>query len=443
MIESVSFASTWEKHQRLILLLAVVGAMALVSFNLSGMAAAPAAGLPSEFVFPGNDLVVYLKGGEALLEGTSPYATGAWPSAAVFHYSPAAALLIAQVSQAVTALTGELPFRTLAYAHLVLIIGAHALAWIVWRAVFKEVFSASATVMTALIPLWIVYSQWFADQNYLNIYTFLLVLVGASLLAVLHGQTLLAIVLTVLIMQSKPHYAFPVIFPLLAGNWRFFVKLVLGSTVGYVMVAGATLLIVGATYGLSLYGDYIAFLSGIAQNYPWVSFYLGYNHSWFSIIHWGFGIQPWVPLLITAIRLATLLPLLWLGWRWLQRLPDHAADRSTGALGLTFGLHLWAVSQLDQLWEASMLIVVLAYLLMAGTQAVRRLAVIVGVPFALLGLAQLAAWWIAPLLNRSADQLDVTARLPLIMAAVLGMYTLVLWTVRRTLSHTSPIAANV
>ncbi len=423
----------WARTRRPIAALAIIGCIIGVRFNAAGLAGAPEFGLPQTFIFPGNDLVVYLKAGQALLDGATPYTNTPWPDPAVYHYSPAAAWFIAQIMRLATLLAGALPFRLLAYLHLALIVGALPLAWLVWRAALRELLPGSTRVMAAWLPLWLVYSQWFADQNFLNIYTFLIVLSGALMLAVARERTWIAVALAVLILQTKPHYAFPIVLPLLLGRWRYFAKLLLATVAAYALVAGITILAVGPAYGVTLYGEYLRFLTSIAQNYPWGSYYLGYNHSWYSILHWLFGIQSWTPAVVAFLKIATFAPLGWLTWEWLRRRP---ADRATGALGLTFALHLWSMTLLDQLWEASLAIVAFMYLLAAGSARVRRLSILAGVPFALLGLMQLAGWKLAAVIGRSIDQLDITAQIPVIMAAVLGLYALLVWTVKRSIPRT-------
>jgi hypothetical protein len=58
----------------------------------------------------------------------------------------------------------------------------------------------------------------------------------------------------------------------------------------------------------------------------------------------------------------------------------------------------------------------------------RRPALAIGVPFAGLGLAQVAGWAIAARVGLAADELDVTARLPVLMVAALCLYLLTLKT---------------
>jgi len=418
------------------MMLALIGFVVLASFNAIGLAQTPALGLPEEFIFPGNDLVVYLKAGQVVWTGGSPYVTEPWIDPAVFHYSPVVAVITAQVIGRTSGFGDALPFRLLAILYWAVVVICLPVAWMVWRRVFSIFLPNSPRLMTAWLPLWLIYSQWFADQNYLNLYTVLMVLTGALTLAVAQQRTWLAVFLAVLILQTKPHYAFPLILPWLLGNWRYFVKLMMGVAFAYVAVAGATVLAVGPSYGLALYNDYARFLTSIQANYPWSSYYLGYNHSWYSIIHWIFGIQPWVPIVVTSIKIVSFIPVGWLAWRGLR---GRIADRPIVALGIALALHLWSMTLLDQLWEVSLAIVAFMFLLAAASPTIRRIAILISVPFALLGLAQLAGWGAATLVGRSIDQLDVTARLPTMMATALGLYAILILTIRRSCLRTKDL----
>ena len=165
---------------------AFFGCFVLIWFNIRGLSGVPTAGLPTYFIFPGNDLVVYLRGGAAVAAGESPYPKGFWSGPDVFHYSPAAALFFRQW------IIDPLPFRFYAYLHLLLIYVVYLLAWLSWRAAFKQLpLPAGVRAMRIWLPLWLVYGQWFADQNFLNIYTLLLLLTGLLVLAVLRQTDLI------------------------------------------------------------------------------------------------------------------------------------------------------------------------------------------------------------------------------------------------------------
>ena len=117
------------------------------------------------------------------------------------------------------------------------------------------------------------------------------------------------------------------------------------------------------------------------------------------------------------------------GWLCAQRIRRADAARPALALGALLALHLWSMTLLDQLWEVSLAIVAMMFLLASDAPRVRRLAILIGAPFALLGFIQLAGWRMAPLLGTSPDQLDITARLPVMMATALGLCALLVWSV--------------
>lgn len=408
---------------RLILwILALLGCLVLVQFNIAGLRDTPLTGLPATFIFPGNDLVVYLRAGQAVAVGQSPYPGGPWRDTAVYHYSPTLAWLLSYFFQGDGLLWS---FRWLAYLYLGLILSAYPLAWLIWRRVFEQLqLNQAGAVMISSLPLWLVYSQWFADQNFLNIYTFLLLLDGLLVLALLRQNTWLALVVVLLIAQTKPHHLYPLALPFCLGRWRFGLKLALACLIGYPLVAAVTIAAVGPPLGLKLYQDYFIFLTTIAERYPWSAYYLGYNHSWQSILYWLFGLQPWIPAAVAALRVLTFLPLVWLGWRWWWR-AGPVGKQPAVALGLALALHLWAIISLDQLWEVTTAIIVFVYLMALGDISVRCWTLLIFTLFALLGLVQLFGWQIASLFNRPADQFDLTARLPVLMAAALGLYGLI------------------
>jgi hypothetical protein len=219
------------------------------------------------------------------------------------------------------------------------------------------------------------------------------------------------------------------VLPFLLGRWREALRLWLGIAGAYLALAGLTVWAVGLPYGFELYRDYLSFLTSIPHNYPWSAYYLGLNHSWYSILHWLFGRQPWVPAAVASLKLVTALPLVWRGVGWLRQAPKAA--RAPEAFGLALALHLWLMTTLDQLWEVTLAIVAAAYLWGVGGLRLRQLAAAIGVPFALLGLAQLGGWRLALSLGWPMDALDLTARLPLMLLVSLGLYGLVLWTAGR------------
>lgn len=398
--------------------LALLGGAVLVGFNAWGLRAAPEFGLPRDFIFPGNDLVVYLRAAASVAEGRTPYPTRPWGTTAVYHYSPFVAVLLtplfANGAEAI-------PFRLIAFGYLGVIVALLPLAWWLWQRAFRAAQLPQAeTASLRWAPIWLVYSQWFADQNYLNLYTLLLALVGALTWAVLHKRTGLAVLLAIVIAQTKPHYLFPLLIPGLLGQWRFTLKLALGCLVGYAATVAVTFAVAGTEFGVTLYRDYLGFLTTIPERYPWVPYQLMYNNSWRSMSHWVFGFPAWEALAVNGLRALTAFPLVWIAWRWWRARRTLTAAQ---ALGAVFALHVWALTALDQVWEATTLIVVFAYVLALASDRAHGIATAIFWPYALLGFVQLIGWrWLSG---------DFTSELPVIMAATLGMYGVLVVSLRR------------
>ncbi|MGQ0601615.1 MAG: glycosyltransferase 87 family protein [Anaerolineales bacterium] len=407
---------------------ALISGLALVGFVAVGLLDTPATGLPQSSQFPGNDLFVYLRAGANVAGDSSPYVNGPWPDAGVYHYSPFLAVALSLLFRNGV---DEFPLRAATYLYFALAVLAQPLAWWIWRSVFRAVhLSRADNAMILWAPLWLVYSQWFFDLTYLNVSTFWLCLAGALTWAVLRQRTGWVVLLVVVIALAKPHHVYPLLIPMLLGQWRWWLKVVTASGVGYGLTILMTFSRVGPDFGFGLYRDYLDHLLNIAERYPWTD-HIFYNHSWRSILYWLFGFQTWVGPAVTAIRLLFLIPVLWLLWRWWQRPQLGSERRSQLALGICFAAHLWALMLVSDLWEAQLLIVVFAYLLAFGGPLIGRWAMLMMVPFSLLSVAQLAGWWIAHQLGRSFTDFDVVARLPVIMLAVIGIY-LLLFTVLRS-----------
>jgi len=401
--------------------LAIGGSLVLVGFNARGLGAAPAFGLPPEFIGVGNDLAVYLRAGLDVAEGRSPYPAGPWGTTAVYHYSPFVALLLTPLFR-----DGEaaLPFRALAEFYLGAIVMLLLVAWWLWRAVFRAArWPEAAEAMTVLAPAWLVYSQWFADQTYLNIYTLLLALTGALAWAVLRGRLWLSVLLAVLIAQAKPHYLFPLLIPLLLGRWRFFFAIGTAALAGYALTVALTIASLGVERGTDVYLDYLTFLGTIPDRFPWVAYQLAYNNSWRALLTRCFGLQWWIQPAVNALRLATLLPLAMVLWSWARTL---TAMDVRAAIGAALALHLFALLSLDQLWEATILIVIWPTLSVSPVQRLRLVASSVMIPFVLLGFVQLAGrLWLGG---------DLTAEWPVIVLPTLALYGLSVHALRRTLA---------
>ena len=131
------------------------------------------------------------------------------------------------------------------------------------------------------------------DFSYMNTYILIALFATFLIEAVLQENLVWASFwLGAVILPIKPHWAFALVLPLLLGRYRFFLKLLLGAALAYLIVAGITILAGGFDYGIRQYQDYFAFLSKLTRDYPWWGPdrpFLGYNHSIMQIVLYLLG----------------------------------------------------------------------------------------------------------------------------------------------------------
>ena len=114
------------------------------------------------------------------------------------------------------------------------------------------------------------------------------------------------------LLQTKPMWAFVVVIPLILGRYRFFIKLLALAVAVYVVVAGATIVIAGPSYGWQQYSDYFTLLLSLGSEFPWRdpgAPFLGYNHSIKQSIVYLLGVSPSTFRLATVIKALLLIPL--------------------------------------------------------------------------------------------------------------------------------------
>jgi hypothetical protein len=241
------------------------------------------------------------------------------------------------------------------------------------------------------------------------------------------------------ILPIKPHWAFALALPLLLGRYRFFLKLLVGAAIAYLVVAGITILAGGVEYGIRQYQDYFAFLSRLTRDYPWWGPdrpFLGYNHSILQTVLYWFGISAASMGLATIFKLLLLLPLGWISLKFLRHPVNQAGrDVPETALAIVFALYLGAFIWLDMVWELSLGIVIFAYLLATtGQKGVRALLWILFGPYALLDIWRLASYLALGdnVLYEGAYVLtDPLIYVPWIMIVMLAFYAILLWRLNR------------
>ena len=345
-----------------------------------------------------------------------------------FPYSPAFAFFFMPILL--------LPLNILVPLLIVLHIAAYVLFYIGWNRIFEKSNLNNVAIMWAkMLPLFLVFSVFWDDLAYMNIYL-ITALFATFLIDAIMQEKLgwAAFWLGVVILPIKPHWAFALVLPLLLGRYKFFFKLLAGSVIAYLAVAGITILAGGVEYGLQQYQDYFGFLARLSRDFPWRGPdrpFLGYNHSVMQTVLYYLGVSPVNIRIATIVKLILLAPLGWVGLKFLrshQGRPQSEIPET--ALALAFALYLGAFIWLDTVRELSLGLVIFAYLLATTNERWARILLWALVaPYALLDIWRLASYiiWGDDILYLGAYVLtDPIIYVPWILATLLLMYVLLL-----------------
>jgi Glycosyltransferase family 87 len=292
-----------------------------------------------------------------------------------------------------------LPLAILLPLMMVIHLVAYGLLYIWWGRIFEQNRLIDVARQWArLLPLYLVFSPFWDGLSYMN--TYILIALFATLLidAILKEKLGWASFwLGAVILPIKPHWAFALVLPLLLGRYRFFIRLLVGATVAYLIVAGITILAGGAEYGIRQYQDYVGFLSRLTRDYPWRGPdkpFLGYNHSILQIVLYWLGISAANMRLGTMLKLLLLIPLGWLSLKFLQNPSNKTGSEvPETALSIVFAFYLGGFIWLDMVWELSLGIVIFAFLLATTEQKGTRVLLwaLFG-PYALLDIWRLVSY---------------------------------------------------
>ena len=317
--------------------------------------------------------------------------------------------------------------------HTLLHIVAYGILYIKWGQIFHRLELDCATKMLAWsLPVWLLFSSFWTDLSYLNIYIIMALFATFFIEAVLTERLGWSLFWLSIILQIKPHWAFAVAVPLLLGRRRFFLKLLALTVVVYIAITGTTVLIVGPAYGLEQYREYVAFLGRLSRDFPWRGpdkAFLGYSHSIKQTIVYWFGVSKQALQLATLVKLLLLVPLGVTCLRYLLRPIDRRGDEEPQlGLDLAFALYLGAFIWLDMVWELSLGIALYPYLL--GTNQQRLVRTWLHVAF--LPYALLDPWRVGSLVFGGMDVIlpgpyvatDPAIYFPLIMVTILMLYAL-------------------
>ena len=345
-----------------------------------------------------------------------------------YLYSPAFAFFFSPILL--------LPLPILLPLMLVIHIAAYGLLYIWWHRIFEQNnLNDVARQWARLLPFYLVFSPFWDDLSYTNTYIIIALFATFLIDAILQEKLGWASFwLGAVILPIKPHWAFALALPLRLGRYRFFIRLLIGAAMAYLIVAGMTILAGGVEYGIRQYQDYFGFLSRLTRDYPWWGPdkpFLGYNHSILQIVLYLLGVSAAKMRLATILKLALLIPLGWISWKFLRNPSNKAGSEvPETALALVFALYLGAFIWLDMVWELSLGIVIFAYLL-ARTEhkGTRVLLWALFGPYALLDIWRLASYMALGdrVLYEGAYVLtDPLIYLPWIMIVLLVFYAILL-----------------
>ena len=286
-----------------------------------------------------------------------------------------------------------------------------------------------------ILPLFLVFSAFWDDLSYMNIYLIIALFATFLIDAIMQENLGWSIFWIAVILPIKPQWAFAAALPLLLGRYRFFIKLMVGTIIAYLLIAGTTILAGGVQYGIQQYKDYFGFLGRLSRDFPWRSSsnspFLGYNHSVMQTFLYYFGVSTTNMRIATILKLVLLAPLGWVGLKFLRSSQGKPPSENPEiALALAFSLYLGAFIWLDMVWELSLGLVIFAYLLVTTNEKWARIVLwALFAPYALLDIWRLVSYiiWSDNILYEGSYVLtDPLIYVPWIMVTLLVSYALLL-----------------
>lgn len=429
-----------------VLRLAVHGAyLAMMLYPNSGvMGGMPEwTGAEGEPMVP-DDLRIYLDAASRLRSGQNLYLQEDVSRMEFYQYAPSFALLFTSFLW--------LPRGVVAIIHTLLHILAYVLLYKEWGRIFRRLDLKRASKMLIwTLPVWLVFSAFWSDLGYLNIYIFMALFSTLLIEAILSRKLVWSLVWLSIILQTKPQWAFAVVVPLVMGQYRFFLKLLAMAIIVYIAIAGLTSLAIGPSYGWQQHIDYFQLLQRIQSgNYPWRgpdARFLGYNHSIKQIIVYLMGEASSVLRLATVIKFLFLMPLVVVVFRSVRYFVEQVDNISLRiSLDLAFLLYLAAFIWLDVVWELSLSIAVFTYLLASLEQRGEKMLVwAVFMPYAMVDFWQLmsvAVFGMDVVAPGLYILTDPSIYVPLVMIVILVFYGLLIKRLWQAVPSRQAIAAG-
>ncbi len=340
----------------------------------------------TETTFLPDDLRIYLDAAQAVQNQQPLYPPLPLERMEFYQYAPSFAL----------AFTPFLAFSSITNAliHTLLHVVTYGLLYVVWGRIFAGLHMDSAVRTQALLlPAWLIYSPFWSDLNYLNVYV-LMALMASLLIQVILTQKLgWSVILLTVILQIKPQWAFAALLPLIIGQYRFFFRQIGLSAAAYAACTLVTIVLIGSDYGLGQYATYFNLLVGIGGNYPWRTpdlAFLGYNHSIVQTVVYLFNVSPESLRLALVIKSLIVLPLALFGLLTLVR-PARVFNGYMKLL-LVFSLYTAAFIWLDVVWELTLSIAVFTLLAAIHRGWLRSLIWVIFVPYMLVDAIQVMSY---------------------------------------------------
>jgi hypothetical protein len=319
--------------------------------------------------------------------------------------------------------------------HTLLHIIAYGWLYVRWGHIFEHLrLSGAKTMLAWTLPVWLLFTDFWSDLAYLNIYL-LIALIGTFYIeSVIREKLGASVVWLSLIVQIKPHWAFAAAVPLILGRYRFFLKMIGLATVAYVAVIGGLMVVAGPAYIASQYADYISFLGRLSRDFPWRgpdAPFLGYNHSIKQIAIYLFGSGPKIIRWANVGKVLLLAPLGWVCLRHgLHPVNKPGDEMPVLSLDVAFALYLGAFIWLDMVWEVSLGIAIFSYLLATTERGnLRTLIWAVFLPYTLIDVVRtisFAVWGLEVVAPGPYVLTDPSLYVPLVMIVILVFYALLI-----------------
>jgi hypothetical protein len=372
----------------------------------------------------GVDLQVYLEAAGRFVGRQDLYPTSLDVLESHFPYPPIFALLFVPFLW--------LPVQLTVAIHFILHLLVYYLLFVRWGRIFQQWNQEKASRSLILsLPVWLLFTAFWDDLAYLNIYLLMALMSTLLIEAVLKDNLPQASIWLTLILVTKPQWAFAAAVPLFLGRYRFLLRMIVYSLAGYLAIGLITALAGGPAYVWGQFKDYVDLLVRLGRDFPWrgpEAGFLGYNHSIKQILAFYLGNGASVLMGATIVKIVLLVPVSIVAiHRLLHPIQDPGAQ-FPGLLGLVFCLYLGVFIWLDIVWEVSLSIAIYGYLMIEGRpKSERIIAACAFLPYALLDVWRLLSYLAgSPLIDDAYLQWDYSIYIPTTMIAILTFHAILI-----------------